>query len=86
MSDGGKGDKRIPAQVSQEQVTLNWSNVFGKSKLEQRLEAEQKAKEELEQAVLEGLASLSDPIPISELPELQNVVRIGLENGTIVPS
>lgn len=61
MSDGGKGDKQIAAQVPQEQVTLNWSNVFGKSKLQQRLENEQLAKDlELMQAVQEGLAKLSD--------------------------
>ena len=75
MSDGGKGDKQIAAQVSQEQLTLNWSNVFGKSKLEQRLEAERLAKLEdntgtdkneyydmqsVEDAVLEGLAKFAD--------------------------
>lgn len=60
MSDGGKGDKQIPAAVPQEQVTLNWSNTFGKSKLEQRLEAERLAKQELEDAVQEGLAKMAD--------------------------
>jgi hypothetical protein len=61
MSDGGKGDRQRLANAPQEQVTLNWSNVFGKSKLEQKLEAEQLAKDlELMQAVQEGLAKLSD--------------------------
>ena len=60
MSDGGKGDKRIPAAVPQEQVTLNWSNTFGKSRLERQLEAERLAQQELEDAVQEGLAKLAD--------------------------
>jgi len=61
MSDGGKGDKQIAAAVSQETLTLNWSNTFGKSKLEQRLEAERLAKDlELMQAIEEGFAKLSD--------------------------
>jgi hypothetical protein len=59
-SDGGKGDQRRNTEISQEQLTLNWSNVFGKSKLEQRLEAERLAKQELDDAVQQGLAKLSD--------------------------
>ena len=87
MSDGGKGDKLIPAQVPREVVDLNWSNIFGKSKLQQRLEAEQLAKDlELMQAVEEGFAKMADPISITELPELQAIVKVGLADGSLVPS
>lgn len=61
MSDGGKGDKQRQAEAPQEQVTLNWSNTFGKSRLERMLEAEQLAKDlELIEAIQERLAKLSD--------------------------
>jgi len=30
MSDGGKGDKRIPSQVSRQQVSDNWDLIWGK--------------------------------------------------------
>jgi hypothetical protein len=59
-SNAGKGDKQIPAVVSNETVTLNWSNVFGKSKLQQRLEAERLAEQELADAVQLGLAKLAE--------------------------
>ena len=61
MSDGGKGDKQRQAAAPQEQVTLNWSNTFGKSRLERMLEAEQLARDlDLIEAIQEGLAKLSD--------------------------
>lgn len=83
-----KGDKQIPAAVPQEQVTLNWSNTFGKSRLERMLEAEQLARDlELMQSVQEGLAKMADPVSlISELPELQEMVKQGLADGTLIPS
>jgi hypothetical protein len=40
MSDGGKGDGRRPSTVADEQIADNWSQIFGKSKLQQRLERE----------------------------------------------
>jgi len=30
MSDGGKGSKRIPSQVSRQQVSDNWDLIWGK--------------------------------------------------------
>ena len=87
MSDGGKGDKQIPAQVPQEQVTLNWSSTFGPSRLERMLEAERLAKEEeVAQAVTEGLAKFAGPVPISEIPELQAILRKGFANNSLTPS
>ena len=87
MSDGGKGDKQIPAAVSQEQLTLNWSNTFGKSKLQQRLEAEQLAKDlELMEAVEEGFAKMAEPMSITELPELQDQIKQAFADGTLTPS
>jgi hypothetical protein len=86
-SDGGKGDQRRNTEISQEQLTLNWSNVFGKSNLEQRLEAEQLAKDlELMQAVQEGLAKLAEPMSITEFPDLQAILKQGFADGTLTPS
>lgn len=42
MSDGGKGDSRRPSTVEDEQLASNWATIFGKSKLEQRLERERR--------------------------------------------
>lgn len=60
MQEAGKGSDRRRSQVPQQQLTLNWSNTFGKSKLEQRLEAERLAQQELEQAVQEGIAKFAE--------------------------
>lgn len=46
MSDGGKGSGRRPQIVSDQKVTDNWSQIFGKTKLQERIERE-RALEEL---------------------------------------
>lgn len=46
MSDGGKGSGRRPQAVSDQKVADNWSQIFGKTKLQERIERE-RALEEL---------------------------------------
>lgn len=46
MSDGGKGSGRRPQIVSDQKVADNWSQIFGKTKLQERIERE-RALEEL---------------------------------------
>ena len=60
MSHGGKGDKQRRSVVERETVSTNWSQTFGASRLERQVEAERLAKQELEDAVQEGLAKLAD--------------------------
>lgn len=43
MSDGGKGDKRRPCNVSKEVVDLRWKLAFGTE--DEKLEAKNKLKE-----------------------------------------
>ena len=45
MSDGGKGDSRIAAQVPEEQVAANWAATFGETWLQRKARLEREAKE-----------------------------------------
>ena len=75
MSDGGKGDSRRPSTVEDRQVADNWTAIFGKSKLQQRLERE-RALDEVAKINQElGLYDEYDSKPTQYNSETQEVLN-----------
>lgn len=61
MNDGGKGSGRRPSTVTDEQVSDNWANIFGLSKLE-KLRRQQ---------ALDEMVRISEELGLYDEPELQ---------------
>lgn len=59
-SDGGKGSSRRPSGIADKQVADNWTIIFGKTKLQQRLEAEQDRKNR--EAALDEMVRISQEL------------------------
>ena len=78
-SDGGKGDSRRPSTVTDEQLVDNWTTIFGKSKLQQRLEQE-KDRARREQA-LDEMVRISEELGLYE--DYNKVTRYNLETQQV---
>lgn len=78
-SDGGKGSSRRPSTVADEQLVDNWTAIFGKSKLQQRLEQEQD-RARREQA-LDEMVRISEELGLYE--DYDKVTRNNLETQEV---
>jgi hypothetical protein len=71
-SDGGKGSGRRPSSVSDDVVADNWSQIFSKSKLQQRLERER---------ALDELVRISEELGLYE--DYDKVTRYNTETQEV---
>jgi len=81
MSNGGKGSKPRPLSVSDAEYASRWDAIFGRDKLDSETDKPTRNNEETQEALAQGKS-----VPISEMPELQEILRRGLADGTLIPS
>jgi len=79
MSDGGKGSKPRPLSVANEEYAARWDAIFGRDRLEDsETDKTTRNNSETQEALAQGKS-----VPLSSLPELQEIVCKGLADGTL---
>lgn len=79
MSDGGKGSKPRPLSVANEEYAARWDAIFGRDRLEDsETDKTTRNNNETQEALAQGKS-----VPLSSLPELQEIVCKGLADGTL---
>lgn len=80
MSDGGKGSKPRPFSVSQQEYDTRWDAIFGRDKLDPDSETDKPTRSNTE---TQEASAQAKSVPLSSLPELQEIVCKGLADGTL---